>query len=208
MTDNEIHNTLKNISSLLNTMDQEHLKKLLCILLDIKEDKETMEYFPHPRKTARQILAGYENTPLLTDSFNHKQIKAMYTILGDYNCYPVCQLCGHPIKIDSDIAKHTKQSMPMVFTWDHIFPKSMGGETTLANLQPAHKICNNQKGSNPPEEHREHYSITVTIKMKVNNIEDIDCNKSKKHKKKHVGLRKQDMWCHKYKCCPCCCSHR
>ena len=207
MTDNDIRKTITNIVGLLNTMDQEHLKKLLCILLNIKEDKETMEYFPHPRKTARQILVGYENTPLLTDSFNHKQLKAMYTILGDYNCYPVCQLCGHPIKIDSEVAKHTKQSMPMVFTWDHIYPKSMGGETTLANLQPAHKICNNHKGSIPPEEHREHYSVTVTINIKVNNVEYINCSKPK-HKKKHIGLRKQDTWCHKYRCCPCCCNHR
>ena len=207
MTNNEIHNILKNLTGLLNTMDQEHLKKLLCVLLGIKEDKDTLDYFPNPRKTVRQMLAGCESEPSLADCFNHKQIKAMYTILGDYNCYPVCQLCGQPIKINSEISKHTKQSMPMVFTWDHIYPKSMGGETTLANLQPAHKICNNHKGSTLPQEHREHYDIVVTINMKINKIQEINCSKSKR-KKKHLGLRKQDMWCHKYKCCPCCCSHR
>lgn len=205
MTDNEVLKVLKNLDRLLNTMDREHIKRLLCVLLNIKEDKETLDYFTQKRKTLRQMLRGYENAPLLTDCFNHKQLKAMYTILGDYNCYPVCQLCGHPIKIDSEVAKHTKQSMPMVFTWDHIFPKSMGGETTLANLQPSHKICNNQKGCTPPEsmDLHEHYDITVTIKMKVSSIEQFD-TKKKHNKKKPYNLRKQENWCHKHRCCPCC----
>ncbi len=206
MTDNEVLKILKNIDKLLSTMDREHIKRLLCVLLNIKEDKETLDYFTQKRKTLRQMLRDYENAPLLTDCFNQKQIKAMYTILGDYNCYPVCQLCGRPIKIDSETVKHTKQSMPMVFTWDHIFPKSMGGETTLANLQPAHKICNNHKGSTPPEnmDLHEHYDITVTIKMKVDSIEQFD-TKKKNNKKKPYNLRKQENWCHKHRCCPCCC---
>ena len=208
MTDNEVLKILKNIDKLLSTMDREHVERLLCVLLDIKnKGKDSVSsYVPSLRKTVKQMLNGYENTPQPTKCFTHKQIKEMYVVLGDYDCFPICQLCGHPIKIDSETVKHTKQSQPMVFTWDHIKPKSLGGATNLANLQPSHKICNNQKGSTPPEsmDLHEHYDITVTIKMKVGSIEQFD-TKKKNNKKKPYNLRKQENWCHKHRSCPCCC---
>ena len=72
-------------------------------------------------------------------------------------------------------------------------------------MSPNLKICNNQKGSTPPEsmDLHEHYDITVTIKMKVSSIEQFD-TKKKHNKKKPYNLRKQENWCHKHRCCPCC----
>ncbi|MBO7042725.1 MAG: hypothetical protein J6W08_02545, partial [Alphaproteobacteria bacterium] len=61
MTDNDIRQIITNTIKLLNTMDREHIKRLLCVLLNIKEDKETLDYFTQKRKTLRQMLRGYEN---------------------------------------------------------------------------------------------------------------------------------------------------
>jgi 5-methylcytosine-specific restriction endonuclease McrA len=46
-----------------------------------------------------------------------------------------CSICGKPIRFREDL------------TVDHITPRSKGGRSSLDNLQPAHKICNEAKGA-------------------------------------------------------------
>lgn len=43
---------------------------------------------------------------------------------------------------------------PMMFTLDHVLPRSRGGKHELANLVAAHKSCNNEKGSLTGDEYR------------------------------------------------------
>jgi len=52
-----------------------------------------------------------------------------------------CGICGR--YIDRSLAK----PHPMALTVDHIRPLSRGGTNDCGNLQPAHDICNYEKGS-------------------------------------------------------------
>lgn len=49
--------------------------------------------------------------------------------------YPLCYLCGLPIKKQSEVSS------------DHIIPKALGGKTTPANIACTHRVCNSKKGS-------------------------------------------------------------
>ena len=49
--------------------------------------------------------------------------------------FQICGLCGGKITKPDDLSQ------------DHIIPKCQGGETVASNLLPAHKRCNNDKGS-------------------------------------------------------------
>ena len=49
--------------------------------------------------------------------------------------YPLCYLCGKPIKRVRDLSQ------------DHVVSLSNGGQTIDSNILPAHVICNNRKGS-------------------------------------------------------------
>lgn len=52
----------------------------------------------------------------------------------------ICALCGLPLD------KSLKYPDPMSVSIDHIIPISLGGKSTLDNLQAAHLICNKSKG--------------------------------------------------------------
>ena len=52
-----------------------------------------------------------------------------------------CYLCGMLILSEKD------------FSFDHVFPKSRGGQTTDDNMKPAHKKCNSDKGNMLLEEY-------------------------------------------------------
>ena len=57
------------------------------------------------------------------------------------NTATVCALCGMPLD------KTIKYPDPMSISIDHIIPLSLGGKSTIDNLQAAHLICNKQKGN-------------------------------------------------------------
>jgi len=210
MTNNDVIKVLSDTKKLLNTMDCEHIEKLFRIITGMPKETDTTNNFwpilfcvPYLRKNVKQLLNSYIETPHVVDCFTHKQMKQIYEIIGDYNYYPVCQLCGQPIKINSESSKHIKASSPTAFSWDHIFPKSLGGTTDLRNLQPAHKLCNNLKGSKIPEEQHVHYDINVNINMAIGCPECVEYCEKQKRKKTQQNLRKQDAFCHKqrnYRC--------
>ena len=198
MTDNEIRNLLKDIFVLTNSMDKEHLKALFQILTG--EQVSGLCYPPILRKDVQRKLTKTSSINHVGYQFNHKQIKQMYAIMGDYGHYPLCKLCGKPIYINSQTVRNSvKQYNNKEFTWDHIYPKSLGGTSDLSNLQETHKLCNNLKGSTPPEE-PVHYEINIVV-----NICFDDCankavrSKNRNTKKFNPGLRKQDRWCHKHR---------
>ena len=56
----------------------------------------------------------------------------------------VCGICSLPIRRDVD-AQH-----PLALTIDHRMPLAAGGSDRLDNLQPAHRICNVEKGDDLP----------------------------------------------------------
>lgn len=58
-----------------------------------------------------------------------------YRILIRQGNYPVCYLCGKPVKRQEEVSS------------DHIIPKALGGATVEENLACVHKLCNSKKGS-------------------------------------------------------------
>ena len=52
-----------------------------------------------------------------------------------------CQLCGDPID------RSARAPDPVSVSIDHIIPVSRGGPHTRANVQAAHRICNQRKGA-------------------------------------------------------------
>lgn len=46
-----------------------------------------------------------------------------------------CGICLQPITHQDDL------------TVDHIYPRALGGNSRMTNLQPAHSRCNSQKGN-------------------------------------------------------------
>ena len=201
MTDNEIKQTLRDILILTNSMDKEHLTRLLQILLTVQY--ESVDENPlcviNLRKTVKHVLGHHIKSNHPNIVFNHKQMKQIYTIMGDYGHYPVCKLCGKPILINSETVRNSvTQRNSKEFTWDHIYPKSSGGSSDLSNMQAAHKLCNNHKGSSLPGE--AHYDINIVVNIHFDNCADkLVRRKNRNIKKVNPVLRKQDSWCHKHK---------
>ena len=198
MTDSEIKKTLKDILVLTNSMDPEHLNRLLKVLLI-----NTQEGFevscpddPHKlRKATKKIITRRLNKKHVIKSFNHKQMKKIYTIMGDYGRFPTCKICGRPININSQIVCDTIiQHTPEEFSWDHIYPKSFGGSDELINLQATHKLCNNRKADKIKT--TGHYVVNIQVDLVPVGRMNIKRNKKIDIK---MQLRKQDSWCHKYK---------
>lgn len=62
------------------------------------------------------------------------QLNRKYRALIAIKQYPICYLCGQPIKKQNEVSQ------------DHLIPKALGGETIEPNLICSHKLCNNRKG--------------------------------------------------------------
>lgn len=199
MTHNEVKETLKTLCILANSMDKDHLKRLFLILVGILQEDKDLFNIPDVRKTVKGLLVDYSNQKHLNEQFTPRQIKQIYEIMGDYKCFPVCGLCGQPIIINSKTTKDSSKEKPMGFSWDHIYPKSLGGKDTLKNFQPSHKLCNNHKGNKCLD--NAHYTINVVVNIGSVNIINVNNDKKLKNKKSKCGLRKQDNWCHKTRNC-------
>ena len=58
-----------------------------------------------------------------------------------------CQLCGG--EVDRSIRDELH---PLYITFDHRITRAAGGLTVFANLQLAHRACNETRGSDPLDE--------------------------------------------------------
>ncbi|WP_404817797.1 HNH endonuclease [Rhodococcus rhodochrous] len=58
-----------------------------------------------------------------------------------------CGICGEPVPAKAKGSNRICKGGKGTITVDHIFPKSWGGSNDLSNLQPAHLLCNQQKGN-------------------------------------------------------------
>ncbi len=203
MTDSEIKETLKDLLILTNSMDKEHLKKLLKILCLVLHKQEPESNFARElRKDIKKAIDVCQKNDQLEFLFTHRHIKEIYKIMGDYEWYPVCKLCGKPIKIAGVAHRHSVRYTPGEFTWDHIVPKSMGGLKELSNLQPTHKLCNNLRGNLAPQLENEHYVINITV-----NFISINNTKNKKIRRKAKQKLKQQLRKHYHRHnnhCHCC----
>ena len=133
-------------------------------------------------QNTKKVLTSLMKTDDLVYLFDKKQIKALYRILSEYHIYPICPLCGKPIKT------YANNKHPGEFTWDHVVPKSLGGGNELCNLQPTHKKCNNRKGNDMS--YHVHYDITYVI---VNINCGADVSGHIVHRRKD-NLHKKDYW--------------
>jgi hypothetical protein len=198
VTDSEIKKTLKDILVLTNSMDPEHLNRLLKVLLINNQEgfEVSCPDDPHKlRKATKKMITRRLNKKHVIKSFNHRQMKQIYTIMGDYGRFPVCKICGCPININTEIAGNSATNhASQEFSWDHIYPKSLGGSDDLINLQTTHKLCNNRKADKVLG--HDHY--VVNVKVDVIPVGRMHVKRKKKLDIR-VQLRKQDSWCHKHK---------
>ena len=203
MTNTEIRQVLQQAKSIVNSMDKVHVKELLKILLGNARNKNNcaLFLFMDIKKTVRKLLSDLIKADHVNNKITRSQLKHIYAVLGDYGHYPTCQLCHKPIKINTESVQHPNQSQPMMFTWDHIKPKSLGGSMDLANLQTTHKICNNLRGTKPL--YKRHYKLKIKIDINITALEE-ERYQNPKYRPSRFGLRKQDAWCHKQ----CCQHHR
>ena len=200
MTNTEIRQVLEKTNSIVNSMDKTHLKELLKTLATNPHNGtvcNTSFLFMDIKKTVRKLLSDLIKADHVNNKISRSQLKHIYAVLGDYGHYPTCQLCHEPIKINTDTIQHASQSQPMMFSWDHIKPKSMGGSYDLANMQPAHKLCNNLRGTKPL--YKRHYKLKIKIDIDIAALDE-ERIANPKYRPSRFGLRKQDSWCHK-QCC-------
>jgi hypothetical protein len=169
MTNNDVKRTLKDVRQIADIMDTSHLNRILKILIDAQTTKGCAFFLSlDVRQYVKKLLSDLIKANQVNKIFNRRQIKQIYEILGDYNIYPVCKLCGQPIKIDSCIQQHSDQTDKMAFSWDHMQPKSLGGSYALNNMQPTHKICNNKRGILPAYNRKLHINIKITLEFDDN----------------------------------------
>lgn len=75
--------------------------------------------------------------------WNQRVAKRQYLALMKHDAL-YCYLCGQLILSEKD------------FSFDHVFPRSLGGRQTPENMLPAHKKCNCEKGAMTLEQYRKH----------------------------------------------------
>lgn len=81
------------------------------------------------KKEIISLICALEKNP---NHLTKQHLKKIYAILIACGHFPTCPWCEQPIYNIND------------FSWDHIIPKSAGGDDSLNNLQPMHKTCNNE----------------------------------------------------------------
>ena len=204
MTNNETRQVLQNVNALSNSMDKKHLKKLFFALTNAHGKKPgAFFFFIDIKKEVKKILSDLIKVERINSVVNRKTMKQIYAIMGDYEFYPICKLCGRPITITTYQLNNEKQTDPMSFTWDHMKPKSQNGSYNLSNMQPTHKICNAKRATKPvyriDAKNRKHkiYRLTIDIDLQI------ESDTEHRYKPTHFGLRKQDSWCHKNRCYCC-----
>ena len=186
MTQADLQKTLQNLSKLINTMNKAHIKELLKILTNA-QGKDDCAFFLYIdiKKTVKRLINELCKSDNISKRLSTKQLKQIFVLMGDYEIYPICKLCGKPIQINSKTLKDCAQTK-MMFTWDHQYPKSLGGQSTLNNMQPAHKICNNKKAD----------KIVYQVNYNINiNLNICPCQDGqKRYRPRHFSFFNPNAW--------------
>ena len=115
---------------------------LIDILIDVESDEKPEQYFPVAAGGSRHPLAWLPRrahlewhlfrgiAPAARRPSITPRIRAAVIVRDGF----ICQLCGGPVD-------------PADVHLDHIKPFSLGGPTTVDNLQVAHSRCNMSKGA-------------------------------------------------------------
>ncbi|MBR3510902.1 MAG: HNH endonuclease [Alphaproteobacteria bacterium] len=166
MTNDQIRDILRYLKRLVVIIDESNVKKLFKIFIGARDKNSRASFlYIDTREAVKQLLSDLINSKNINKVLTRHQVKRIYTILGDYHIYPVCRLCGKPIKIDTFTQRYSQQSNQMTFSWDHKYPKSKGGTWALTNMQPTHKICNTKRGIKPlcKERHKTNMKSNIDI---------------------------------------------
>ena len=191
MTKAEIQQTLQKLSKTIDQMDKAHTKELLKILTNAQKKNDCAFFlYIDIKRTVKHLINRLAKSDDIIDRLSTKQLKQIFALMGDYNVYPTCKLCGKPIKINSQILMDKAQTKTM-FTWDHQYPRSLGGQSTLDNMQPAHKICNNKKGDRIIY----HVNYNININMNINMCCPNDDDKQNKYRPRNFNMCNPNSWC-------------
>ncbi len=106
----------------------------------------------------KEILALITALGKNPDHLTKQHLKKIYAILIACGHYPICPWCNEPIYNIND------------FSWDHIIPRALGGEDTLANLQPMHKHCNNEDKQATTYQTEYKYDIQSDLQETIYNV--------------------------------------
>ena len=133
MTDEEITEVLTSVVALKDKLTQRDLN-IMCRISVIRKQTEKSSLC-----IARKATKILENTAAIKDLLTPKDIKIMYRILAAHGQPPKCSSCDRPI---TDFR---------LFSWDHVFAKSIGGPDDIKNMTPMCVSCNVKKGSHIEE---------------------------------------------------------
>ena len=103
--------------------------------------------FPAPRLTTVRHLAPI-TTPRLSSRRStsdkmgqHTRARWRRLLVAKYGA--TCHICAGGIDLD------VRWPDPKCFTRDHVKPRRDGGRDTIRNQRPAHKVCNESRGTKP-----------------------------------------------------------
>lgn len=124
------------------------------------------------KKEIISLICALEKNP---NHLTKQHLKKIYAILIACGHFPTCPWCEQPIYNIND------------FTWDHIIPKSAGGNDSLNNLQPMHKRCNNASKNNLVYQTEHTYDIRTNLEETVLTVRILS---PKKHDNKNPEQNK------------------
>ena len=147
MSPQDMKGLLRTVGKVSNKMDDKHLQIVQSILISAQRSNRCVFFrFLTLKQSVQYLVNELLKQKNILDLLDKTKTKTLYKILGRYNYFPTCALCGKMIDM-SVISENQKRQPddPLSFSWDHKYPKTLGGTTHLSNMQPAHKICNNKK---------------------------------------------------------------
>lgn len=161
MTDEEITAVLTSVVALRNKLTLKDFHNI-CRISVIRERLQRKSLSP------KNTTAIFSTIVLLKNKLTPGDIKNLYRVLAAHGQPPICSSCDRPI------------TNFRLFSWDHVFARSIGGPDDIKNMTPMCTTCNVKKGSHIREECLCHVESNMLAQMKVKY--NIQPQKTKKQK--------------------------